>query len=61
MGELVATLGSPVRDRELGQGSGVSRGPKGPASRDLGPQRPVKPHEKAEDTKQPANDRGEER
>jgi hypothetical protein len=38
------------------------RGPNGPAKRDLGPQRPLMPQDKAEEaeeTKQPANGGGE--
>jgi hypothetical protein len=35
--------------------------PNGPPSRDVGPQRPLTPHGKAEDTKQPADGGGDER
>ena len=34
-------------------------GPNGPPGRDLGPQRPLTPHDKAEDTKQPATGGGD--
>ena len=38
-----------------------AKGPNGPPRRDVGPQRPPAPHDKADDTKQPANSGGDQR
>jgi hypothetical protein len=51
-----------VCDSKLGRVSRMSPRPNGPAKRDLGPQRPLMPQDKAEEaeeTKQPANGGGE--
>jgi len=75
--DRVAAPGSPARDqaqrlagtrysRVCGSAPGRglaagAKGPNGPPRRDVGPQRPPAPHDKADDTKQPANSGGDQR